>query len=41
MVDHTRDRADRLRSSDAQHSKGEEILDTKDRDVVAEQRELF
>jgi len=25
----------------AQHSKGDEMLDTKDRDVVAEQRELF
>jgi len=49
MVDHTRDRAARLRSSDAQHPKSEErglacspgILDAKNRDVVAEQLRLF
>jgi len=49
LVDPIRDRAARLRSSDAQHSKGEErgfacspgILDTKNRDVVAEQLRLF
>ncbi len=35
------DRAARLRSSDAQHSKGDGILDTKDRDVVAGQLRLF
>jgi len=41
MVDHTRDRAARLRSSDAQHLKSDGILDTKNRDVVAEQLRLF
>ena len=41
LVDHARDGAARLRSSDAQHSKGDEILDAKNRDVVAEQLRLF
>jgi len=49
LVDPTRDRAARLRSSDAQHQKSEErglacspgMLDTEDRDVVAEQLRLF
>ena len=41
LVDPTRDRAARLRSSDAQHPKGDGIPDTKSRDVVAEQLRLF
>jgi len=49
LVDPIRDRAARLRSSDAQHSKGvergfacsPEMLGTKNRDVVAEQLRLF
>jgi len=41
LVDPARDRAARLRSSDAQHSKGDGILDIKNRDVVAEQLRLF
>jgi len=41
LVDHTRDRAARLRSSDAQHPQSDGILDTKNRDVVAEQLRLF
>jgi len=41
LVDPIRDRAARLRSSDAQHLKSDGILDTKNRDVVAEQLRLF
>ena len=41
LVDHIRDRAARLRSSDVQHRKGDGIPDAKDRDVVAIQLELF
>jgi len=41
LVDPTRDRVARLRSSDAQHPKGDGIPDTKSRDVVAEQLRLF
>jgi len=41
LIDPTRDRAARLRSSDAQHLSCDGILDTKDRDVVAEQLRLF
>jgi len=41
MVDPTKDRAARLRSSDAQHLKSDGILDAKNRDVVAEQLRLF
>ncbi len=49
LIEPIRDRAARLRSSEkrgeacasAQHLKSDGMLDTKDRDVVAEQRELF
>jgi len=41
MVDPAGDRAARLRSSDAQHLSCDEMLDTKNRDVVAEQLRLF
>jgi len=41
LVDPTRDRVARLRSSDAQHLPCDGILDTKNRDVVAEQLRLF
>ncbi len=41
LVDPTRDRAARLRSSDVQHPKGVGISDAKDRDVVVEQLWLF
>jgi len=41
LVDHTRDRAARLRSSDAQHLSCDGIPDAKNRDVVAGQLRLF
>jgi len=41
LVDPARDRAARLRSSDAQHLSCDGILLTSDRDVVAEQLRLF